>query len=151
MFSQVTVTAMAAPLAVASALFALVFLRYGIPRAARNGPTRNGQGTVGISVLLCIGNVGLVVIFLVFVAQCFSFGTGPLLFPMPTPPLRCVQPCRFYPSDPTSVMRWTSQVVRMMQATLIVALFWYTLSIAVLAIEMSAGGSRGQRRSASSE
>jgi hypothetical protein len=80
MLSQVTVAAVAAPLAVVSALLAMVFLRYGIPHAARNGPNRNGQETVGCSVLLCAGNVALVVAFLVFVVLRVAGGLDPPLF-----------------------------------------------------------------------
>jgi hypothetical protein len=80
MFSQVTVVPVAAALSVVSALFALVFLRYGIPRAARNGPTRNGQETVGVSVVLCVGNAALVVAFLLFVLLCSTPTFDPPLF-----------------------------------------------------------------------
>jgi hypothetical protein len=74
MLAQVIVVAAAAALAVASALCALVFQRYGIPRAAGNGPTRNGQETVGVSVMLCGRNVVLVVAFLFIVVHFVEYG-----------------------------------------------------------------------------
>ena len=73
MLSQVTVTPVAASLAVVSALFALVLGRYGIPRAARSG-----QEPVGVSTLM-VGNIGLVMVFLLLVALCISWGIDPPL------------------------------------------------------------------------
>ncbi len=151
MLSHVTVTAVAAPLAVVSALFALVFLRYGIPRAARNGPNRSGQETVGCSVVVCGGNVVLVVAFLVFVVLRVAGGLDPpLLFGLIPTTLPTTQPPSCPQCDPVGVDP-SVIVVGLMWTTLLVALLWYALSIAVLMIELSAGRSRGKRRSASSE
>jgi hypothetical protein len=145
MFAQVTVTPVAASLAVVSALFALVFLRYGIPRAARNDAryagrdaARNPQGTVGCSVLLCVGNAGLVVAFLWFVVECVTSGTDPLLFVSPCPDYGAAVTCVLY--HWAGLAAW---LLRNLQAALIVALIWYALSLVVLLIEMSAGRSRG--------
>jgi hypothetical protein len=143
MLSQVTVAAVAAPLAVVSALLALVFLRYGIPRAARNGPNRNGQETVGISVLLCAGNVGLVVSFLLFVVPRVTGGFDPPVFGLFLTTSPTTQPPSCPQCDPE--VDPNAILAGLMLTTLFVALIWYTLSIAVLAIEMSAGRSRGQR------
>jgi hypothetical protein len=155
MFAQVTVTQVAAPLALVSALFALMLLRYGIPRAARNGATRNGQETVGVSVVLCVGNAALMVAFLMIAVNCVTRRIDPPLFTrlfprdLPTTrPIPISQPLGYSVDevpDPNLNPVWW------MQLALVGALICYTLSIAVLLIEMSAGRSRGQRRSAASK
>lgn len=140
MFPGVTVTAVAAPLAVVSALFALVFVLYGIPRGARNEPRM-----LGVSVLLSAGNVGFVVLFLVFVAQRVNRGIDPPLFTNPFPPP--LQPCPECdrPVNPNPF------ILQTMWATVFVALLWYTASIMVLTAQIRAGRSRRQRAPSSSK
>jgi hypothetical protein len=108
---------------------------------------------VGVGVALCGGNTGLVVTFLLNVVQCVYYGLDPpLLFgfiPKPvSTPAPTTQPSGF-PVDlgvhPIAMIAGT------MWVTLLVALIWYALSLAVLAIAMSAERSRGQRTSASLE
>jgi len=109
MLSQVTVTPVAASLAVVSALFALVLGRYGIPRAARSG-----QEPVGMSTLM-VGNIGLAMAFLWFVAQCVTRGVDPPLFTSLFPPTPGCSECDV-PLESSAL------IVGYMQGTLIAAL-----------------------------
>jgi hypothetical protein len=142
MFPDVTVTAVAAPLAVVSALLALILGRYAIAYAVRNR-----QGTEWMAcIFLSLGNVGLVVLFLVLVAQRVYRGIDPPLFsnPFASSLVGCpTEPVQGYPCDP--MVNPNPFIVQVMWAALLLSLIWFTPSIVVILREMRAGRSRRQR------
>src|SRR5262249_17078459 len=110
---------------------------------------------VGVSVVLCVGNAALMVAFLLIAVNCVTRGIDPPLFTSLFPrELPTTRPIPIIPRPGTPVDEgpdWNLNPVLCMQLALVGALICYPLSLAVLAIEMSAGRSRGQRASASPE
>ena len=150
MFPGVTVAAVAAPFAAASAVYALVLALSCISPSARRE-----RGTVSSRVVLGVGHVVLVAVFLVLVAQRVNRGIDPALFTNPF--VRSVSPCSaqpthgpFYPCDP--IVNPNVWILQTMWMALIVALFWYTFTITVIITQQrQAGRPRDPRAPFSSE